>query len=193
MFANTKLAIMAIFSVLSKNSNRVNIPYPSKVNFTQTIIIIDLTLITVRNEAAKVIFSQACACPQGGGSASVHDGMLSPQIRHPPGADTPQDQTPPPGSDTPWDQTPPRSRHPVPPGADPLPPRDGYCCGRCTSCWNAFLFIYILDRKRRRFYWVHNESNLLFTLKRQRSKKNRLRFRFCSRTNEPLNSEAKKI
>ena len=33
-----------------------------------------------------------------------------------------------------WDTTP-------PPGADP-PPRDGYCCGRYASYWNAFLLKY---------------------------------------------------
>ena len=62
---------------------------------------------------AKVIFSQASVCPQGGGvSASVHAGI------YPPGADPP-DQTPwsrhPPGADPP-EQTPPRAD---PPGADP--------------------------------------------------------------------------
>ena len=71
----------------------------------------------------------------------------TPGSRHPPGADTPlgadtpQEQTPP------WEQTPPKSRHP--PGADtPLgvdtpreqtPSRDGHCCGRYASYWNAFL------------------------------------------------------
>ena len=78
---------------------------------------------------AKVIFSQACVCPRGGGagggvSASVHAG-IPPQSRHPLGAD-------PPGADTPL----PRGR-PPPPKAD--------CSIRLTSAryasyWNAFLF-----------------------------------------------------
>ena len=65
---------------------------------------------------AKVIFLQACVCPQEG-SASVHAGIC------PPGADTPREQTSPragtppgsrhpPGADTPREQT---------PGADPPP------------------------------------------------------------------------
>ena len=80
-------------------------------------------LITVRNEVAKVMFLQACVCPHGGGgSASVHTGM-------------------PPGSRHPQEQTPPGSRHP--PGADTPPPRrDGHCCGRYASYWNAFLFCH---------------------------------------------------
>ena len=74
-----------------------------------------------------------------------------PRTRHPPGPDTPQDQTHP-GPDTPQsrqpqDQAPPRTRHTPrdqahPPGpGTPLPEsRDGYCCGRYASSWNAFLF-----------------------------------------------------
>ena len=108
MFGNMKLAIMAIFSVLYKNSNRVNIPYSSKANFTQTIIIIDLTLITVRNEVAKVIFSQACVFPQGGGG--LPQCMMGCK---PPSPDIPL------GPDIPQKQTPPRSRHPLLTGADP--------------------------------------------------------------------------
>ena len=38
---------------------------------------------------------------------------------------------------TPWDQTPPPRAYPPP---DQTPPRDGHCCGRCASYWNAFLF-----------------------------------------------------
>ena len=37
-------------------------------------------------------------------------------------------------------QVPPRDQvHPLGPGT-PLPPGDGYCCGRYASYWNAFLF-----------------------------------------------------
>ena len=55
-------------------------------------------------------------------------------------ADIPPKQTPPtpwsrhiPGADTPQSR-PPGSRH---------PPRDGHCCGRYASYWNAFLFLKI--------------------------------------------------
>ena len=70
-------------------------------------------------------------------------GAGTPQSRQAP--PTPQEQ-PPPWSSPPSEQTPPphQSRHP--PGADtpcsrhPPPPADGYCCGRYTFYWNAFLY-----------------------------------------------------
>ena len=91
---------------------------------------------------AKVIFSQACVCPQGGGvSASVHAGIPT-HLVPPPGADPPsrppleqahppdQAHTPgskppgsryPPGADTPRTRhTPPQSRHS--PDQAPPPP-----------------------------------------------------------------------
>ena len=87
---------------------------------------------------AKVIFSQACFCPQRGeGEGCLPQCMLG---CPPPGTDTPQEQTPPPPSvadtppgsrPTPLKQTPLRSRHTHPPeqtpplGADtphPTPP-----------------------------------------------------------------------
>ena len=94
-----------------------------------------MCLITVRNEVAKVMFLQASVCPQGGWGClpQCMVGYHTPQSRHthPPGADTPLEQTPP-RADTPREQTPPRadtpwSRHPPeqtlpPPGADTLPP-----------------------------------------------------------------------
>ena len=62
---------------------------------------------------AKVIFSQACVCPQGG-SASVHAGIYPPRTRP-----TPRDQTP--QHQTPWDQAhPPDTGPPLAP--DPPPP-----------------------------------------------------------------------
>ena len=79
---------------------------------------------------AKVIFSQVCVCPQGGGvSASVHAGIPDPR------ADTSPEQTP-------WEQTPPGSRHPP----------EAYCSmrltsGRYASYWNAFLFCKFFCRK----------------------------------------------
>ena len=111
--------------------------------------------ITVRNEVAKVMFLHAFVCPHWGGR-SLPQCMLGS-----PGADTPQEQTPPrsrhpqsrhPPQQTPLqsihphsrhpphEQTPSRNRHP-PPGADTPPRRDGHCCGRYTSYWNAFLFL----------------------------------------------------
>ena len=39
-----------------------------------------MAFITVHNEVAKVMFLQACVCPhRGGGSASVHAGIPTPQ------------------------------------------------------------------------------------------------------------------
>ena len=70
---------------------------------------------------AKVIFSQACVCPQGGRvSASVHAGITPHPPTHPQSRPHPE-QTPPPRSRHPPEQTPPnpQSRHPqeqTPPG-----------------------------------------------------------------------------
>ena len=70
---------------------------------------------------AKVIFSQACVCPQGG----LPQCMLgyTPRSRHPLGSRHPPEQTPlgsrHPPDQTPREQTPPRSR--PPPGADTPP------------------------------------------------------------------------
>ena len=73
-----------------------------------------------------------------------------PRSRHP-REQTPLDQTPP-------EQTPPRADTPLgadtsqswhfpeltpPPEAD-TPPRDGHCCGRYVSYWNAFLLFHIM-------------------------------------------------
>ena len=89
-------------------------------------------LITGRNEVvAKVMFLQACVCPQGGGvSASVHAGIP------PPTRQTPQEQTPPQTRCHPTPQppppdqaepprpgTPPGSRYPPGPGRPPRPNR----------------------------------------------------------------------
>ena len=69
-------------------------------------------VITVRNQVARVMFLQACVCPQGGWC--LPQCMLGYHTL-PPRADTPQEQTPP-GSGPPGADTPPQSRHP--PGAD---------------------------------------------------------------------------
>ena len=85
------------------------------------------------------------------GADTTWDQTHPPWTRHPP-EQTPQGpDTHPPGPDTPWTihstqthtpqtrHTPPGTRHP-PPGADTPPPRDGHCCGRYASYWNALLF-----------------------------------------------------
>ena len=91
----------------------------------------NIGLITVRKGSLRRLCFYTCLsfCSQGG-SASVHAG-IPPGTRH-----TPPPQRRPPRADTPQEQTP-------PPGADPPPTgsRDGYCCGRYASYWNAFLFL----------------------------------------------------
>ena len=99
-------------------------------------------IITIRNEVAKVMFLQACVCPQGGCLPQCMVGytpleQTSPISRHPPpeqtphGADTPP-QSRPPGSTLPPEQTPPQqqtppgSRYPpeqIPPPGSRHPPR----------------------------------------------------------------------
>ena len=66
-----------------------------------------------------------------GGSASVHAGISPP----PPGADPPRSRHPP-------RIRPPHSR---PPRSRPPPPKDGYCCRRYASYWNAFLFVVLFQ------------------------------------------------
>ena len=103
-------------------------------------------IITVRNEVAKVMFIQACVCPQGRGclpqcmlgypplEQTSPWGADTPSGSRHPREQTPLEQTAPPEQTRPPSQLdpPPRSRHP--------PPRDGHCCGRYASYWNAFLF-----------------------------------------------------
>ena len=96
-----------------------------------------------------------------GVSASVHAGIPPPWADTPQGADPTTPNQTPPSEHTPTEQTSPSSRHPKehtppqeqtstsplgahpqsrhPPGAD-TPPRDGHCCRRHASYWNAFLF-----------------------------------------------------
>ena len=52
--------------------------------------------------------------------------------------------------------------------ADPLPRRDGYCCGWYASYWNAFLFVVILQNLGLRLcagadLSQHNLFNTIFT------------------------------
>ena len=92
------------------------------------------TIITVRSEVAKVMFLHLSVILFTGGSASVHAGIPPP----PP----PRGQAPPPGTRHPPDQTPPGTRLPrpdTPLGQAPPGSRDGYCCGRYASYYNAFL------------------------------------------------------
>ena len=72
------------------------------------------------------VFTGVCDSVNRGVSASVHAGITPPWSRHPPGADTPQEQMPPQSrhtlrADTPWEQTPPGSRHPPRVDACPAP------------------------------------------------------------------------
>ena len=75
------------------------------------------------------VFTGVCLSTWGV-SASVHAGIPQP-----------------PGSRHPPEQTPPRSRHPQ---------RDGHCCGRYASYWNAFLLIHLIRRKS--LHFEQNES-----------------------------------
>ena len=98
-------------------------------------------IITVRNEVAKVMFLQVSVCPRGGGAWS--DGVSAP--RGVPGLGEVSAS----GGCLLWG---------VPDLGDVLlpgggwypsmhwgrpPQRDGYCCGRYASYWNAFLYFTI--------------------------------------------------
>ena len=90
-------------------------------------ILLEFFLVTVRKRSLRRLCFYTCLsfCSQGG-SASVHAGIPPPHLP-PPGTRHPPDQTPP-EQTPPWDQT-----------APPSGSRDGYCCGRYASYWNAFL------------------------------------------------------
>ena len=99
-------------------------------------------LITVRNEVANVL--HVSVCPRGGG--------LPGQVHPPPKQGTPlsgsrytpQDQVHPPGTRyTPPRYTPRDQVHASGTRYSPPPPRDGYCCRRYASYWNAFLFFIV--------------------------------------------------
>ena len=69
-------------------------------------------LFTARKRSLRRLCLHRClSIHKGGGeSAPLHAGIHKTPLgpgRHPPGADTPQEQTPPPGADTPPEQTPP--------------------------------------------------------------------------------------
>ena len=125
-----------------KSSFMIKITYCTNEIFTFNLVCYNVSwvFITVRNEVAKVMFLQACVCPRGV-SASVHAGIPPPRRADTPlGADTPPEQTPL------QEQTPPiPTGEDTPQGADtPSSPRDGHCCGRYASYWNAFLYLTIL-------------------------------------------------
>ena len=103
------------------------------------------------------IFAPVChSVHRGGVSAGMPHPLKSrhPRNRHPPRADTPQEQTrpesrhtllleqTPPRADTPPEQTPPKSRHPPPPRVADSSIRS--MSGRYASYWNAFLFFIFL-------------------------------------------------
>ena len=123
--------------------------YLKRLYFRMTMVV-SFRFFTVRNEVAKVIFSQACVCPQGGFYLSGCWDTNPQEPDTPPGPDTLQGQTPP------WDQTPPpeqtpsRSRHHSPQEQTPSPPQDQtppppperqLLLRRHASYWYAYLFI----------------------------------------------------
>ena len=100
-------------------------------NFEEDVMVwLTVKLLPSANEV--YVFTPVCQsfCSQGGVCLSAC-WDTTPGSRHPTAKQTP------PGT------RPPRSRHP--PRSRPPPPqepesRDGYCCGRYASYWNAFLF-----------------------------------------------------
>ena len=99
-----------------------------------------ILVITICNEVAKVMFLQACACPQRGVCLSACWDTSPP--RADPREQTSPEQTPPqadpPRANTLQSRHPPEQTH-TPRSRHTLPPRDGHCCGRYASYWNAFL------------------------------------------------------
>ena len=90
----------------------------------------NVSFVTVRNEVAKVMFLQVCVCPRGGGLLL---GVPCPRGSAPGGGV--------PGSGGCLVLG---GGIPACTEADPSR-RDGYCCGRYASYWNAFLLVYIFE------------------------------------------------
>ena len=105
-----KFLIHVILDMESMPNIRTFIPGESEVTFNILFSIQSLSLFTVRNEVAKVMFLHLSVCPQGG-SASVHAGLPPPQSRHPPGADPPRSRPPPQQTATVADGTHPTGMH----------------------------------------------------------------------------------
>ena len=120
------------------------------------------------------MFLHVCVCPQGGGGLPR---QVPPRTRYTPLGPgtpprtryTPQDQVPPrPGTHPRTRYTPRNQLHPPGSGTPPPdqvpprdqvspPPRDGYCCGRYASYWNAFLSCrYLLIYMRKGFKRIHS-------------------------------------
>ena len=112
------------------------------------VIIFYFNLLPSATKLRRLCFYTCLSFCSQWGSASVHAG-IPPGPRTPPRDQAhPPEQTPPgsrhlpPGADIPRADNPPGSRHPPPLSSreQTPPPRNGYCCGRYASYWNAFLF-----------------------------------------------------
>ena len=115
-----------------------------------------LSVMTVRNEVAKVMFLHlsvilftggvclsACwdTTPPGPGTPDPQE-QTPPGTRHPLRAGTPREQAHPLAAGTPPPPAPPGQA--PPPGADLH--GDGYCCLRCASYRNALLFYLLISQ-----------------------------------------------
>ena len=94
-------------------------------NDCNTIIPCNVFYYRPQRSWAKVIFLQACVCPQGGRGVCLSACWDTPRTRYPPGGRSPRPGTPlapdpPPRADTPPGTRPPRSRHSP---LDQAPPR----------------------------------------------------------------------
>ena len=98
-------------------------------------------IFTVRNKVAKVMFLQACVCPQEGGCLSAcwdttpPPKQTPPRSRHPP----------------PLEQTPPGSRHP--PTRETATAADGTHPTGMHSCSNTLYFETLINDR-----WLYNWS-----------------------------------
>ena len=95
----------------------------------------------------KVIFSQASVILLTGG---WYEADTPPRSRHPPGVDTPQEQTPS-GADTPPEQKPPLGAD-TPPRPDTPPPRYGHRAGGThptgmQTCSIFYLYKLVIKEK----------------------------------------------
>ena len=99
-------------------------------------------LLPSTTKLRRLCFYRRLSVHRGGGVCLSAWWDTTPPGEDTPGADTPQEQTPPGTRHTPLGpDTPPRADTPL--EQTPPLPRDGHCCGRYASYWNAFLSDYV--------------------------------------------------
>ena len=149
---DANIDIIGNFVLIVKNWNKLDPYHQTWHVFKLAFVPAPLDFITVRNEVAKVMFLQVSVCQQGGllpGGCLLRGGVPGPGGPGLGGAWS--------GGAWSWgvpghggclllgaSVAAPGGGIPACTEAEP-PGRDGYCCGRYASHWNAFLLTYMIQ------------------------------------------------